>query len=74
MRCSIWSRVAAGCVLAGWLATAVGSSDAAEEAQRFLEGLRQFGYHDTALDYLDYARNDPAIDKEFKDAWRMGIW
>ncbi len=68
MRCSIWSRVAGGCVLAGWLAMAVGSSDAAEEAQRFLEGLRQAGYYDTAMDYLDSVRNDPAVDKEFKDA------
>ncbi|NQU24662.1 MAG: hypothetical protein HQ567_25555 [Candidatus Nealsonbacteria bacterium] len=67
MRCSRWCRVAAACIIAGWLAMAAGSSDAAEEARRFLDGLRELGYYDTALDYLDYARNDSAVDKEFKD-------
>jgi len=39
---------------------------AAEEAQRFLDGLRQRGYFEMALAYLDQAANDPIVAGDFK--------
>jgi len=42
------------------------STRAAEEAQRFLDALREAGYYDTALEYLEMARTDPLVPKEFK--------
>ncbi len=39
---------------------------AEEPAQAFLEGLRERGYYDIALDYLDSAANDPTLPASFK--------
>ena len=68
MRRSRKSRVllAAG-VLLGWLATAVAPSEAAEEAWRFLEGLRERGYYDVALDYLDQIETSPRCPADLKE-------
>ncbi len=38
---------------------------AAERAAEFLEGLRQRGWHDVALEYLDQAADDPLATEEF---------
>jgi len=40
---------------------------AAEPAREFLDGLRARKYHDVALDYLEAAKNNPAVPKQFKD-------
>lgn len=54
-------------MVAGFLGVPGGAGQAAEEARRFLEGLRQLGYYDTALEYLDQARANPMVDQQFKD-------
>jgi len=55
-----------GAVAIVWGGLGVGSSRAAEEARKFLDALRENGYYDTALDYLEMARTDPLVPKEFK--------
>ena len=52
-RFSVSRSAASRCILASalWLATAC--CQAAEPARAFLDGLRQRGYYDLALDYLD---------------------
>ena len=49
------------------VAAVCGSGRAADDAERFLQALRDHGYFDTAVEYLDAARNDPRVSKEFKD-------
>jgi tetratricopeptide (TPR) repeat protein len=41
-------------------------TSASEPAQAFLEGLRERGYYDTALDYLQSAEQNPAVSEAFK--------
>ncbi len=51
----------------GWLAlVASGSVTAAEPAREFLEKLRERGYYDTALDYLDDMATSPTAPIELK--------
>jgi tetratricopeptide (TPR) repeat protein len=38
-----------------------------EPAKRFLDGLRERGYYDVALDYLDTAADNPAVPVQFKE-------
>jgi tetratricopeptide (TPR) repeat protein len=38
-----------------------------EQPRKFLAALRDQQYYDVALDYLELARNNPSIDKEFKE-------
>jgi len=61
-------RLLAGLMTAGLLCTFAAKAAASEEARRFLAGLRERGYFDTALDFLEMARNDPKVDKQFKDS------
>jgi len=49
-----------GSLIASSLATA------SEPAQAFLEGLRERGYFDTAIDYLQSAQENPAVSDSFK--------
>ncbi len=41
-------------------------AEAAEPAQAFVDGLRQRGYYDYALEYLNRASSDPFVSDEFK--------
>ncbi len=49
------------------LLTAAPLLPAGEQPRKFLEGLRDRQYYDVALDYLELARQNPAIDKQFKE-------
>lgn len=49
-----------------WAVTALSPARAAEEAWRFLDGLRQRGYHDVVLDYLDQISSSPACPEDLK--------
>lgn len=42
------------------------AASAAEPAQQFLDGLRDRGYFDMAVEYLDQAAANPAVPVEFK--------
>jgi len=42
------------------------SAQAIEPARAFLEGLRERGYYDVAIDYLDNAAKNPAVPADFK--------
>jgi hypothetical protein len=46
---------------------AVRPGEAAEEAWRFLEGLRQRGYHDMALAYLDRIETSPQCPEDLRE-------
>jgi len=48
------------------LAAVAWSSRAAEESQKFLEGIRKKGLYDMALEYLDQMRNSPQASEDFK--------
>ena len=52
--------------LAIFLLTMASSAMAKEDARKFLEALREVGYFDTALEYLEQARTNPLIDEAFK--------
>jgi outer membrane protein assembly factor BamD (BamD/ComL family) len=61
----------AGLGLAWVLASASAMSLAQESgtggtAQKFLQGLRDRGYHDLAIEYIERLRNDPATPAELK--------
>jgi len=62
-------------VLAGCLVVAAGQGEAAEETQRFLDGLRERGLYDMALEYLEQMRASPLVDKEFRTAidYEVGV-
>jgi len=67
MEHSSWRRRLLAClVAAGWLCAAVAGGRAAEETQRFLDGLRERGLYDVALDYLQQMRTSPLADQDFK--------
>ena len=57
-------RIAAG-ILVGALVL-VGRAGAVEPAQEFLDAMREKKYHDIALDYLEKAKNNPAVPVPFK--------
>jgi len=61
-------RRLAALAAAGWLGVAAAHSEAGEEPRKFLEGLRQRGYFEVALDYLEQMRNSPLADRQFKEA------
>ena len=48
------------------LAAFASSAAAIEPAQEFLDGLRERGYYDIALEYLDSAAQNPAVPVQFK--------
>jgi len=64
-----------GSIISCWLVGAVGRSDAAEEAWRFLEALRGRGYYDMALEYLDRMRTSPLCPDDLKEQidYEVGI-
>ncbi len=43
------------------------ASSAIEPAQAFLDGLRERGYYDVAIEYLDAAANNPVVPIKFKE-------
>ncbi len=49
------------------LATA-GTGHAAEQARRFLDALREQGYYDTALDYIEQLRESPHCPEDLKES------
>ncbi|MEE8452911.1 MAG: hypothetical protein V3R99_13380 [Thermoguttaceae bacterium] len=61
-----WRRILARSLAVLWIGVAAGTTEAAEEAQRFLDGLRLRGYYDVALEYLEQARTNPLVSQEFK--------
>ena len=62
-----FSRIAGAALLALPLMLAFASSlPAAEEAEKFLNGLRERGYYDTAAEYLDHIKDSPLVSAEFK--------
>ena len=68
MRSSQWCRwLLAGSIAAGCLFGTAGPLRAVEDAQGFLDGLRELGYFDTALLYLEQVRTNPIVGKDFKD-------
>ncbi len=40
---------------------------AAEQSREFIEGLRNLGYYDTAIEYLELAADNPLVAPEFKE-------
>src|SRR5688572_8272870 len=66
-----WTRIA--CAL--FLLAAPSSVGAVEPAREFLEGLRQRGYHDYALLYLERMRTSPLATPEFKETlgYELGV-
>ena len=67
MRHATWSPVLLiGAILLGWLA-AVGAVQGAEPAREFLDALRERGYHDVALAYLDEMRTSRRCPADFKE-------
>ena len=58
----------------GWFAAAPGSGRAAEEAQKFLDGLRERGYYDMAIDYLEQLRDAADCPDDLKQVidYEMG--
>jgi len=69
MKSATWARwLLAATVVAVGLCAVVRPCEASEKARKFLTGLRELGYFDTALEYLEMCRNDPTVDKTFKDA------
>ena len=57
----VWG-VGAGCI-----GGASGPIRAEERAREFLEGLRDQGLYDEAIQHLDKARTDPSVSAEFKE-------
>ncbi|HUT12788.1 MAG TPA: hypothetical protein VMY42_19990 [Thermoguttaceae bacterium] len=69
-------RLLAGSFALGLVLFAVGSTRGTEEARRFLEGLRERGYYDTAQEYLEVMRASPLLtDQEFKQSidYEIGV-
>jgi len=68
MRHSTWGRVLAFISLVlGCLSLATSSVQAAEQSEAFLERLRQRGYFDTALEYLEQLKTSPLCAKEMQE-------
>ncbi|OHB71270.1 MAG: hypothetical protein A2V70_09015 [Planctomycetes bacterium RBG_13_63_9] len=67
MRRSSWCRrLLAGSLLAACFCAVVRPVAAKEESQRFLDGLRQRGLYDMALEYLEQMRTSPLAPDDFK--------
>jgi tetratricopeptide (TPR) repeat protein len=72
------SGVRNACLLAVGLIGAVGAANcpatAAEPAQKFLQGLRERGYYDTAVEYLERMKTSPLAPIELKEVllYEMG--
>jgi tetratricopeptide (TPR) repeat protein len=62
-------------VAVGWLTVSAVLVRAAEPAWDFLEGLRQRGYHDMALAYLDQMRTSPRCPEDLKEVvdYQVGV-
>lgn len=56
----------AGSFLAGMVLLPAAQVLAVEPAAAFLEGLRNKGYYDVAIDYLDAAAKNPSVPVDFK--------
>jgi len=58
-------------LLVGWIVVCLGLSASSlfggERSQAFLDGLRDRGFYDVALDYLEAMRNSPTLDKSFQE-------
>jgi len=54
-------------LVVGWAAAGVGAASGDEPAAAFLEGLRERGYFDTALEYLAAAERNPAVKQSFRE-------
>jgi hypothetical protein len=54
-------------LVAGWLVSTAGPSEATEEAWRFLEGLRERDYYDMALQYLGQLQGNPLCPDDLKE-------
>jgi hypothetical protein len=68
MRHSTWGRVLAlTSLVLGCLSLAANSVQATEEAQDFVERLRDRGYYDMALDYLEQLKTSPLCPKEMQE-------
>lgn len=68
MRHSTWARVLLFVSVAfGGLSLTPQSGQAAEEAQAFLDRLRERGYYDVALDYIQFLSASPLCPAEMKD-------
>jgi cellulose synthase operon protein C len=57
------------------LAAISASASAAEPAAEFLKALRQAGFHDVALEYLEKAKTSNAFDADFKQGvqYELGV-
>jgi hypothetical protein len=62
-------------IVASLVVATVSSATAVEPAREFLEGLRQRGYHDYALLYLERMRTSPLATPEFKETlgYELGV-
>ncbi len=51
------------------------AAHAVEEAEKFLNGLRERGYYDTAAEYLEQIKDSPLLPPEFKKtlAYEQGV-
>lgn len=58
--------VAAAIVSLAWFSLSGQPAMAVEEAEKFLEGLRERGYHDMAVEYLEQVKDSPLVSDEFK--------
>lgn len=68
MRHSTWGRVLAFTSLVlGCLSLTTSSVQAVEQSEAFLERLRQRGYFDTALEYLEQLKTSPLCAKEMQE-------
>ncbi|HRX79664.1 MAG TPA: hypothetical protein P5307_11420 [Pirellulaceae bacterium] len=54
-------------IVSGSLCDFVGDAQAAEPAREFLNGLRERGLHDVALDYLEMMENSPLAPADLKE-------
>lgn len=52
----------------GWIVLAAAPVQAVEEAQAFLDALRERGYFDTALDYIEWLRTSPLCPGRMKES------
>lgn len=67
MRNSTFRWLASAALVLGWLAATAAPARAVEESQAFLDGLRDQGYFDMALEYIEQMRTNPLCPAEFKE-------
>lgn len=76
MRHSTWGRVLTlTSLVLGCLTLPVSPVPAAEQAGEFLERLRERGYYDTALEYLEQLKTSPLCPTEMKETldYEVGV-